>query len=269
MNTRIPMRLERSLIAFFVLAFAFSWSIGIPLALAQQGVIQPLLPTWTHYLVAFGPLLSAFIVTAATQGIAGVRDLGRRMLRWACPKWWFVAFSPLAIGLAILGIQNIYSVEALRFRELGSVNFLGALGLLALPLWIFTFGIGEETGWRGFALPRLQNNRSALSATMILAGNWALWHLPQFFYVYEFTISAIGWLATLFAGAVFLTWFYNSTGESVLMVAVWHGSFNYVSASTVDTGILPFAVSVMVIFFAITILRRTDPKTMISILRMG
>jgi membrane protease YdiL (CAAX protease family) len=256
---------NRSLIAFFILAYLFSWSIGIPLALAHQGIIPQILPPWAHYLVAYGPLLSALIVTGLTGGASGLKDLGRRMVRWACPKWWLVALSPLIAGYIILLIQNLFRVDRLAFSELGSVNFLGQLGLLALPLWIFTFGFGEETGWRGFALPRLQEHRGAFSATMILAGFWALWHLPQFFYVYELSIAAIGWLIGLFAGAVVLTWLYNSSGESILMVALWHACFNYVSASTGETGILPFAISALVIFTAITIHQRTDPKTLVSI----
>jgi membrane protease YdiL (CAAX protease family) len=147
---------------------------------------------------------------------------------------------------------------------LGSVNFLGQLGYWALPLWTFTFGFGEETGWRGFALPELQRGRSAFSATMILAGVWALWHLPQFFYVFELSIAAVGWLISLFAGAIVLTWLYNSSGASILMVAIWHACFNFVSASTAETGILPLAVSALVIFAAITILKRTDPKILVS-----
>jgi membrane protease YdiL (CAAX protease family) len=251
--------------AYFALAYLISWSIGIPLALANQGVIPQILPTWSHYLVAFGPMLSAVLVTAESQGVQGLKDLGKRMLRWACPKWLLVALSPLIFGYVVLVIQNLIRAENLALRELGSVNFLGSLGLIALPFWILTFGLGEETGWRGFALPRLEKKFNAFSATMILAGLWAFWHLPQFFYAYEFSITMIGWLVGLFAGAIFLTWFYNSNGESILMAAVWHGCFNFVSASTADTGILPFAVSAFVIFWAITILRRTDPETMVSI----
>lgn len=107
-----------------------------------------------------------------------------------------------------------------------SRNLYAALGLAALPLWILTFGIGEETGWRGFALPRLQRGRSALSATIILWVFWALWHLPLFFYSYEASILP-GFLIGLLAGAITLTWLYNSTSGTILLVALWHGTFNF------------------------------------------
>jgi membrane protease YdiL (CAAX protease family) len=255
---------NRSLIAYFILAYLISWCVGVPLALAHQGIIPQILPAWAHYFVAYGPMLSALIVTGMSRGVPGLKDLGGRMVRRASPKWWFVALSPLLAGYVVLLIQNLFRAERLVFSELGSVNFLGQLGYWALPLWTFTFGFGEETGWRGFALPELQRGRSAFSATMILAGVWALWHLPQFFYVFELSIAAVGWLISLFAGAIVLTWLYNSSGASILMVAIWHACFNFVSASTAETGILPLAVSALVIFAAITILKRTDPKILVS-----
>lgn len=77
--------------AFFVLAYVFSWSIGVPLALAQQGVIPAILPRWTHYLAAYGPLLAALMVTGVRQGPSGLKDLAKRMALWrSCPKWWVV-----------------------------------------------------------------------------------------------------------------------------------------------------------------------------------
>lgn len=255
---------SKPLIAYFTLAYLLSWSVGIPLALAHQGVIPQILPPWTHFFVGYGPMLSALIVTRMSRGVSGLKDLGKRMVRWVCPKWWLVALSPLLAGSVVLLIQNIFRADKVAFRELGSVHFLGQIGYWALPLWVFTFGFGEETGWRGFALPELQRGRSALSATMILGGFWALWHLPQFFYVYELSITTVGWLIGLFAGAIVLTWLYNSS-KSVLVVAVWHACFNFMTASTAATGVLPFAVSALVIFAAITILQRADPKTLVSI----
>lgn len=251
------------LIAYFSLAYLISWLIGIPLALAHQGFIPAILPAWTHYLVAYGPLFAAVIVTAAFDGSSGLRDLGRRMIRWACPKWWIMAFAPLIAGVILLKILNWTTGSPITLAMLGQVNFLPPLGILALPLWFFTFGLGEETGWRGFALPRLQEGRSALSATLILALLWALWHLPQFFYLFEPSMAP-GWLIGLFAGAVVLTWLYNSS-HSILIVSVWHACFNFMTASISETGLLPVLLSVFVVFWAITLLRRTNPSSLTSI----
>jgi membrane protease YdiL (CAAX protease family) len=263
-NTATTPEASKYLVIYFLLAFGFSWLIGIPLALANQGIIPAILPQWTHYLVAFGPLLSALIVTWISQGLPGLKELGGRMFKWACPKWWLVAFSPLIIGYVIILIQNRLTGGEKALSDLGAVNYLPPLGKWALLLWFFTFGMGEETGWRGYALPRLKKGRSALGATMILAVFWALWHLPQFFYLFDPSM-VVGWVIGLFAGAVVLTWLYNSSPDSILMVAVWHACFNFMTASTADIGILPAVLSTLVILWAVTVIVRTKPKNLMSL----
>lgn len=254
----------RFLSAYFILAYAISWSIGVPLALANQGVIPAILPQWTHYLVAFGPMISALIVTGISQGLPGLKELGRCMIRWACPKWVIFSFSPLIIGLVVIKILNDLTGSEIGLANLSELDYLPPLGTGALLLWIFTFGLGEETGWRGFALPRLQKGRSALSATIILAGFWALWHLPQFFYALDPSI-AVGWVIGLFAGAVVLTWLYNSTGNSILMVAIWHACFNFMTTSKTDIGIIQAMLITVVIVWAVAVIVLYKPKHLMSL----
>jgi membrane protease YdiL (CAAX protease family) len=251
--------------AYFILAYAISWSIGVPLALAKQGIIQAILPQWTHYLVAYGPMLSALVVTGLSRGTPGLKELGSRMVMWrVCPKWWLIAFSPLILGFGVILILNLLTGSETGLSDLGMVNFLPPLGMGALPLWFFTFGLGEEAGWRGYALPRLQKGRSALAATLILAVFWALWHLPQFFYLYDPSM-AVGWVIGLFAGAVLLTWLYNSAKDSILIVAIWHACFNFVTASTADTGALPAVLSTIVIVWAVVVIILYKPKYLTSL----
>ena len=264
-NTATVPNDSRYLSAYFILAYAISWSIGVPLALAHQGIIPEIMPQWTHYLIAYGPMISALIVTGIGQGLPGLKELGRRMFMWrVCPKWWIVSFSPLIIGFVSIWILNRLTGSEVDLSKLGTVNYLPPLGIGAWLLWFFTFGLGEETGWRGYALPRLQKGRSALGATMILAVFWALWHLPQFFYLFEPSIAA-GWVIGLFAGAVFLTWLYNSAKDSILMASIWHACFNFMTASKADIGILPAVLSTIVMVLAVIVIARTKPKNLMSV----
>lgn len=264
-NSAVHRKETRSLIVFFLVAYAISWSVGVPLALAHQGLIPPILPPWTHYLIAFGPMISATLMTLIRDGTSGIRDLGRRMILWRnCPKWWIVAFSPLILGYAAILILNRVAGSQITLASLGNVNYLPPLGLGALLLWFLTFGFGEETGWRGFALPRLQRGRSALAATAILATLWALWHLPQFFYLFEPALAP-GWAIGLFAGAVLLTWLYNSAKNSVLMVAIWHGCFNFMTASTADIGLPQAVLSTIVMVWAVAVIVRVGPSGLMSL----
>lgn len=239
------------LVLYFVLAYAFSWAIGIPLALSENGIIQPILPEWAHYFIAFGPTLSAIIVTISFEGRDGLRRLISRVTCWhVSARWWAIALLPLLLGLGtVVGIRLV-SGSWVDWSSFGEVHFLPSLGFGALLLWILTFGIGEETGWRGFALPRLQEGRSAYAATSILALLWALWHLPQFFYLFDPAL-AIGWAFGLYGGAIIFTWLFNSTGGSVLIVAVCHGAVNFVTGSNAGDGLVAAVVSTAVMVWAV------------------
>lgn len=243
---------KRPLLAFFVLAYVFSWIVEIPLALRAQGVIQTEFPFWAHYLAAYGPMLSALILTGLRRGWDGLRELLGRMTKWKVnPGWWVAALAPLGlyllVGMALWLIQG----QRLDLTTMGQLDYLQALGLAALPLWILTFGIGEEIGWRGFALPELQKDHSPLFATFILWIFWALWHLPLFFYSYPAAIIP-GFLIGLLSGAIIFTWLYNSTGGSILMVALWHGAFNFTTACTsCKTGTAAAVISALVMVWAV------------------
>jgi len=245
---------RHSLLGYFILAYAISWTIGIPLALIAQGKLDWQIPFSVHYFYAYGPMLAALIMTGLTKGKSGIADIFRRLFQWRMkPVWWMVALSPLAGYLIIVIVQRLIQGEWVDFSLLGEVNFLPNLGTGALFLWIFTYGIGEEIGWRGYALPRLQQKMSALSATLVLGVLWALWHLPIFFYVFEPAI-AVGWFFGLMSGAILFTWLYNSTGGNLLAVALWHGTFNFITASAAGEGLGAAIMSTFVMIWAVALI---------------
>jgi membrane protease YdiL (CAAX protease family) len=242
-----------SLVGYFLLAYAFTWSIGIPLALIALGKLDWNLHFSLHYLAAFGPMLSALIMEGLTNGRQGIGSLLKRLLKWRMhPGWWLMAISPLIGYTLIAFLQGIVRKTWANLSLLGEINFLPNVGFGALLIWIFTFGLGEETGWRGFALPRLQEKYSALSATLILGALWAFWHFPFFFYILDPTI-VVGWLFGLMTGAIMLTWFYNSTGGNLLAVVIWHGAFNFITASKAGEGLAAAIISTLIMVWAIVL----------------
>jgi membrane protease YdiL (CAAX protease family) len=96
------------------------------------------------------------------------------------------------------------------------------------PILLLIPGMGgawEEPGWRGFALPSLQTGNSALVASLILGVMWALWHLPLFV-----TGQMGSWdVVNIMGSAIVLTWVFNSTGGSVLIVMLFHAMNNTIS----------------------------------------
>lgn len=258
---------NHSLISYFVIAYAFTWAIGFTMAASVQGVIDVKIPPSVHFLTAYGPLISAFVVTGLVSGSAGIRELVGRMVRWRVGILWiFIAlFSPVLLYLIAALIMRLSSAAWPDFSRYGGTIEIAGLGWLGG--WIFhilTFGFGEETGWRGFALPRLQKGRSALSATLILWAFWALWHFPMFFYKENYMAMSgptiLMWLLGILAGSILLTWLYNSTSGSILMVALWHGTFN--AAVTITEPMIAAVVSTFVMIAAVIIVLVAKPTNL-------
>jgi membrane protease YdiL (CAAX protease family) len=251
--------------AYFVLAFALSWAVELPLVASAQGWLHAPAPSALHYLASFGPMVSALVITAATEGRHSVRQLLAGLLKWRVGLGWILVstLSPIALFVvaAIVGYATTGTWPDLAL--LGEVDYLPYLGIMgALLLWLLTFGLGEEIGWRGFALPRLQQGHTALTATLLLGVVWALWHLPAFFY--KDTYMAMGLIAglpllllSILAASMIFTWLYNSTCGSLLMVILFHALFDFLSvsragggnvAAIMSAGVMIWAVLVVILF---------------------
>ena len=248
----------RALVVFFALAYALSWSWAIPLAAAhlvvRRGVGWP-----THLPALLGPAIAALVVTAWTMGRPGARDLGARLVRWRVPaRWWLVAVSPVVfLGLGLIAMAA--AGKALpSVGDFGRFSGTPAIGLAGVLLIIFVGAAGEETGWRGYALPQLQRRFSPLASSLILAVLWFGWHLPQFWVIATYRdfapVQYVGMFLGLACGAVVLTWLYNRSGGSILLVAVWHGLYNFVGATQAATGILAAVISTLIMMQGIVLI---------------
>lgn len=117
----------------------------------------------------------------------------------------FVLLALALAGASLIGDEHVVLAGLGRSAEFPQFS---ALAFLAFN--IVTWGFGEEVGWRGFALPRLQTRHSALGATLLLAVGWAAWHAPLFLYRPAFTgmdaAGVAGWAFSLATGALLLTW---------------------------------------------------------------
>ena len=121
-----------------------------------------------------------------------------------------------------------------------------------------TVGLGEESGWRGYALPKLQANMSALSATLIVTFFWVVWHLPRFFYFDGFLDQGFSVLALFalqqLAMAILLTWLYNSGRGSILAAALFHSGFNFFLTSPADVGDMTIVIRGLLLVWAIVVI---------------
>ena len=253
--------------AFALLAYALSWSYWLPLVLTGQVVRRG--STITQFPGLLGPVIAAFIVTAVVDGRQGVRDLARRVVRWRVPwRWWLIAVgSPLALVAVALVVMAI-GPGLPDLRDFGRMAGLPEWGVLFVWLaFVVVNGLGEESGWRGYALPQLRRRHGMLTASLLLVPIWAGWHLPLFFLLQSYRdlgpVGVPGFLVGLGCGSVVLAWLYESAFSSVLIVAVWHGTYNLTVATAAGSGMVAAVVSTGVMVGAVVIAwryRRGSPR---------
>ena len=197
---------RRELVIFFVLCYLIGWS-ALP---------------WGTF-IAFAPLISAIVVVSIAEGLPGLARLGRRVIRWRVNWIWYAA----AIGLPLL-------VHAVAIG-LNMATGAAPPSLAQFSTWytvFLVFGLhminptggplGEEPGWRGFAVPRLQSKWSPLASAAILGLVVAGWHLPlAFMPQFDLVLPDV---ATTFLVTVWYAWLFNRTGGSVLLTLIAHST---------------------------------------------
>ena len=198
------------IITFFVLTYAIGWG---------------LIPFWTFQ--AGSPFIAALIVIPLTQGVAGLKELGLRMIRWRV-RWYWYALAigiPLAVLGLIVGLNVALGASAPSLAQYSSVSTI----LLVFGTKLINPGdgpLGEEPGWRGFALPGLQSTLSPLVSTLILGVLVTVWHVPLLFLEEGLLRPSIivGFLLGTMAVTFWYTWLFNHTGGSVLMTIIAHAA---------------------------------------------
>lgn len=217
---------DKNLFWFFVLAFGITWSILSIAILNARSIITLPIPAGVFVSIAtIGSLIAALLVTAREAGGRGVRALIGQCFRGRVkPLWYVVALGlPALIMLAAFGVWNVLGGVPLSAPPMG-VWF--TIPILIVSLLMFAWF--EEIGWRGFAFARLQRKHSALNAALLVGILHASWHLPLWFIPgLGFDDLPFPFDALLVIGlAVIFGWLYNSTGGSLLIVALFHGALN-------------------------------------------
>jgi membrane protease YdiL (CAAX protease family) len=205
---------QHQVLAFAALTFPLSWWPWALMAFYPDQVPLPLFP--------WGPGLAALIVVAIADGRAGVRELLSRIVRWKVSWVWYAAALILPVFLVIV---------AASLNILLGTNSLNTDHLANWPEVFFTFAfvfvviaLGEEPGFRGFALSRLQSSRTALQAALIVSVIGVIWHVPLFL------IGDSPWsnIIIIVAGYILFTWLFNNTRGSVLIAMLLHTSLGVI-----------------------------------------
>jgi len=222
------------IITFFVLAYTLAWAIESPLVFLRDSITAGDPPGLFLVILASNvPSVVAIVLTSIVLGRGALRRLLGRLLLWRVNPLWYlvVVLGPGALVGGVVALNALMEGPALSL----GMPLLGAAIFFGFSIFPGS-AMGEEIGWRGYALPRLQGRMSALSASLILAPIWALWHLPLWLQggpVHTPTLYA-GFVVSAFALSILLTWVYNSTGGSLLMVVLLHATVNLPQTLVID-----------------------------------
>jgi uncharacterized protein len=201
---------KHPLVAFFVLAYLLTWWI-YPLLR-----FSPLLGIFG----LFGPALAAMIMAAVTGGKTGLKALLSRAVRWRVGLPWYVIALGLPTVLSLATAALAYLLGAPKLLQVGTLTIFDII--------LFVLVVGEELGWRGYALPLLLDKRSPLTASVILGVVWGLWHLPTFLVpgTPQYGLPLTAFVLLTIEYSILMTWVFLHTLGSVLIATVFHGAIN-------------------------------------------
>jgi len=214
---------DRGAKTFFLVAYGASWALWTPLIWwAPSGAIgQALLVAGT-----FGPGAAAAAIIIARYGRSGLRSELLRQWKWRIHicLWFAIVLGPAAIVLTAIGIASILGAPPGDWNDPSQLY-------LAIPvfLYVVVFGgpLGEEFGWRGYALPLLQLRRHPTTAVLFLGLAWGLWHLPLFWIegTVQQQIPLVAYFTQIMATSVIYGWLWNKT-KSLPAVVMIHATTN-------------------------------------------
>ena len=229
--------LARHPLLFYVLiAYLGTWIVWLPFLLSADGLglmvfSNPLPLIVIGGLGTFtGPALGAFVMTGVTEGRAGIRRLLRKIWLWRVGlRWYLLTFLGFPVILTLATIVVPGSLAS--FEPMDPLPLVGSfLVFFVYPALIIGGPLGEEPGWRGFALPRLQRQHGPLVGSLILGVIWTFWHVVPVWLgawlhagmlnIYNFFL----YLLFITSWTIVMTWVYNNTKGSVFMAILGHAS---------------------------------------------
>jgi len=230
-------------VKFFTLTFILSWLIWVPLAMSHFGIAFSIPEATSNMVRLLGvlmPAASALILTRLTGGHDAVRNLWARLFLWRVDgKWWLAAVAGQPALLLLAAVISNLAVDSKVTPE----PLISASVFIVNVIMLLIATLGEETGWRGVALPSLQRQYSALKSSVILGLLWATWHIPFWLLLDSFDQFGLGYLGLNFLFVLpltfYITWFFNHSRQSLLLPVMLHLTFNIM-----NTVLLPVTINV-------------------------
>jgi membrane protease YdiL (CAAX protease family) len=228
MTTIFQKKTKRMLIMFFVLAYAIIWVVLLPTLVFPERAEQL---DFLLLVAAYAPFLAGMITTFFYDGRAGLWSWLKSVFKWRISVWWYLIggvlinflFVALHIGLYILLGGHI----VLAGGDPPWYSYLLTFPIIVFLSFPFGSGLGEETGWRGFALPKLMERYSPFVASIILGALWGFWHIPALLMSsWEGSSQGLLLFVYVFPLTIIMTWVYCKSHGSAIPVMLMHTGGN-------------------------------------------
>ena len=176
-------------------------------------------------------LVAALIVVSLTEGVAGLRAMGSRLIRWRVSWIWYVlaVAVPLAVKFASIGLNTAMGAPAPHIAEF-SVWYSLPMAIAINIVNPLNAQLPEEASFRGWAQPKLQSTRTPFAATVLMAIGVTIWHIPLFL-MPQFGSSPIEATATV-AVTFWYAWLFNHASGSSLLTLIAHATEGTIETST-------------------------------------
>jgi membrane protease YdiL (CAAX protease family) len=288
-NHVVQLMRQHPLLFYFLIAYAFSWTYEV----LVFGVLHtPINALWLinalwNMPLSLGPTLAAFLMTAVMQGRAGIVQLLRRYVLWRVGIPWYLLVLPGVLVLMLLTYLLLPGAfSAFRPLALASPGYWLPFLIVYVVVLIAGGPLGEEPGWRGFALPRLEQRSGPLVGTLVLGVLWGLWHLPLLLLVpanqpgftgtggtgfFNTLVSIVMFVIMVMAMAYVFTWVFNNTRGSLLLAILLHATINtasimlpYLFRPLPQTGSLLFGLGQLLVWVVLAVLIITTTRGRLS-----
>lgn len=246
---------------YIIIMYSISWLFWLPILInVRFGAAIPVLPG-QFFMASVGPLAGAVLTTLITGGRGGLREWIKRTYSLRVNKnvWLVVIGLPVLYFIVSVVVQRILFGFWPAWNTFGQTDKLPGLSAgLVFLVFVATFGLGEESGWRGFLLLEFNKKFSLVKSALLVSIVWMLWHLPAFFFNPNYRnmgFAIVGWIISLMYGSILLTWIARESRWSIVPVMVWHGGFDLITSSDQSAQCIAMVASLLVILHGIYLSR--------------
>ena len=224
---------SRGLAAFYLAIFVFAWGVGLAFALFGPWMVRAFGPVrlWNPlvFLAVWSPTLAAFAMALCFEGKAGLAAFVSRCFRWRVGLRWFlistVGVAALALSARVVQAWTTHT----PLPPIFAISDWPAFAWAGASMLVLDPGpIGEDPGWRGFALPRMLARFKPTTAAVLLGLIWTVWHLPAFFFsgMPQAQLPLPQFIVAMVSVTVLMSWVSINTGGAVIPAILMHWAFN-------------------------------------------